>query len=115
MGAEFLKKTRNTNAKSLDKGRARLATPDLFTRTPDDQPRSAVAKINTGAALSHGEKVIVESDGKSLSAVIGHKTVATFANPPADVVSAISNSGGVAKGEVSKINPISKTADIKLC
>ena len=115
MGSEFLKKTRNTNAKNLNKGRVALATPDLFTQTPINQARSVVAKLHNGSALTCGEKVIVETNGGSLQAVVGHRTVATFLNPPAEVFSAISESGGVAKGEVCKINPISKTADIILC
>ena len=114
MGADFLKRTRKTHSKSIDAGKVRLATPDLFTQTPKDQPRCAIA-ILTGEAVSTGEKLIIESEGKELVASKGNTVVARVKNPPADVITAISQSGGIAKGEIQKINAISKTVDISLC
>lgn len=115
MGSEFLKKTRKTHVKSLDKGRSRLGTPTLFTRTPQRQPRCAIAKIAANSNLHCGEKVIVQLKGNDLVAVKGNKFVAEFKNPPADIVAALKSGHGVAKGEVRRINSVSKTADISIC
>ena len=115
MGSEFLKRTRATHVKSIDAGRARLGTADLFTQTPKDQPRCAVAILSGGAKVDAGEMLIVEPKGSELVASRGNSEVARIKNPPADVMRAVCNSGGVAKGEVQKINKLSKTADISLC
>jgi hypothetical protein len=115
MGAEFLKKTRATHAKSIDSGRVQLGTPDLFTRTPEEQPRCAVASVTGSSNLKTGETLIVEPKGAELIASRGNSEVACIKNPPADVMQAILSKGGVAKGEVQKVNKLSNTADIALC
>lgn len=115
MGSEFLKKTRATHVKSIDMGRVQLGTPDLFTQTPEDQPRCAVAAINGAAKLNPGETLIVEPKGTELIASRGNTEVARIKSPPADVMRAICSKGGVAKGKVQKINKLSKTVDISLC
>ena len=115
MGSEFLKKTGRTNAKSLDRGRIELSTPDLFTRTPNEQPRSVVAKLEGGAALKCGEKVIIEPSGNALNAVVGNRTLAVVKDAPPDVVSEITGSCGVARGEVSKVHTLSNTVELTLC
>lgn len=115
MGSEFLKKTGRTNSKSLDRGRIKLSTPDLFTRRPTEMPRSVVAKLEIGVALTPGEKVIIEPSGGALLAVVGNKTLATVMSAPRDVVSEINGSCGVARGEVTKVNELSNTVELTLC
>ena len=115
MGSEFLKKTRATHVKSIDAGRVRLGTPDLFTQAPTNQPRCAIASINREATLVAGEMLIVEPKGSELVVSRGNSEVARIKSPPADVMQAICGKGAVAKGEVQKINRLSKTADISLC
>lgn len=115
MGAEFLKKTRATHVKSIDTGRVQLGTPDLFTHTPKEQPRCAVASVNGGSELKTGETLIIEPKGPELVASRGNSEIARIKNPPADVMQAICGKGGVAKGEVQKINKLSNTADIAIC
>ena len=115
MGSEFLKKTRATHAKSIDAGRVKLGTPDLFTQSPTDRPRWAVATVRSGAKLDAGETLIVEPKGSELVASRGNSEVARIKDPPDDIMRAICDKGGVAKGEVRKINKISKTAEISLC
>lgn len=115
MGAEFLRNSRKTNVKNIDRGRARLATPTLFTQTPEDQPRCAVAKMSPDSSLKCGDAVIVEQKNGGLVAMRGQSVVAKFSNPPSDIVSAIKKGVGVAKGKIRKINPISKTVDIAIC
>lgn len=115
MGSEILKIISKSYKKGIDKSRARLATADLFTQAPVNQPRSAVACITDKSSLKSGEKVIIEPRGKELVASRGNSVVALFKNPPADIMTAITQSGGIAKGEIQKINNLSKTADITIC
>ena len=115
MGVEFLKRTKRTISKSIDTNRANLSTPDLLTRTPEDQPRCLLAAIAPGACLITGDVVIVETHDSSLLARRGNTIVARFKNPPAAYVSAINQSGGVAGGIIRKVNTISKTVDVSIC
>ena len=115
MGIEFLKKTRATHVKFIDKGRVRLGTPDLFTQTPKDQPRCAVATISDGVKVKAGDTLIVEPKGAELVASRGNSEVARIKKPPSDVMRAIRDSGGIAKGEIQKLNKLSRTVDISLC
>lgn len=114
MGSEFLKKTRATYVKSIDIGRVRLGTPTLFTQIPKDRPRCAVATLSDGAKVVLGDTLIIEPKGVELVASRGNVEVARIKNPPPSVMLAICKSG-VAKGEIQKINKLSKTADISLC
>ena len=115
MGSEFLKKTRSTHVKSIDRGRVQLGTPDLFMQMPEDQPRCAVGVVRAGAKLRTGETLIVEPNGTVLIASRGNSVVARIKRPPADIMRAICDKSGVAKGKVLRINQISKTADISIC
>ena len=115
MGAEFLKRTRPSHVKSIDTGRVKLGTPNLFTQTPVEQSRCAVATLKHGAKLAVGETLIVEPNGAELIASRGNNEVARIKSPSADVVRAICSRGGVAKGEVRRINKLSNTVDISLC
>lgn len=115
MGAEFLKRTRNSNVKCIDRGRVELAERDLFTQTPTSQSRSVVAKLEKGSKLDSGACVIIETNGDGLMATIGHSVVAKARNPPADVVASVGKGGGIAKGVVGKLNRISNTVEITVC
>lgn len=115
MGSEFLKKTKKTIVKSVDAGRVRLGTSDLFTKVPLDQLRCAIATLERGATINAGEMLIAEPRGKELILSRGNNKVARIKRPTTRDLEAIKNSSGVAKAEVKKINKISRTADISLC
>lgn len=89
MGLEFLRRTKPTIDKHIDTKRVNLSTPDLLTRTPEDQPRCLLAAIAPGASLNNGDVVIVETHDNGLLARRGNTVVATFKNPSAAYVSAI--------------------------
>ena len=114
MGSEELKKRRKTHDKYIDKKRAQLSTPGLFTQTPTDQPRCALASVSAGQTLAEGENLVVEAAGGALLARRGQSIVATFNNPPADILSAIRGSTGIASGIVQRVNALSRTAEVAI-
>ena len=115
MGSEFLKKTKPGYNKHIDAKRAELATPDLFTKAPENGARCAVATVSSGANLSQGDAVIVETNGSDLLARRGNTIIAKFKNPPVDVFSAVNAGGGLAKGTIKQVNTLSKTVEISIC
>jgi hypothetical protein len=72
MGAEELKKRRPSHDKYIDRQRVALATPDLFTRMPEDQPRSFIAVMENGIAPAVGRDHILQADKGKLMGCIGN-------------------------------------------
>ena len=89
MGSEFLKKTRATHVKSIDRGRVQLGTPDLFMQMPEDQPRCAVGVVRAGAKLRTGETLIVEPNGTVLIASRGNSGNLPMTQAPTQWLSAV--------------------------
>lgn len=114
MGAEFLSRTKKTIIKHIDAKRVALATHDLLTRNPTDEPRCSIASMAQGATLNDGEVLIVEARDGKLSARKGNSVVAAFDNPGSDLVAAISKSGGVANGVVRRVHKLSKKVEVAI-
>ena len=112
---DFIEKATPSFKKSWDRARVALGTADLFTRTPECVPRTAAADIVDGANLEVGERVIVETQGTELIARRGSGDVARFANPPPELLHAVTASCGIAKGTVEEIHRIAGVAEISLC
>lgn len=115
MGAEFLSRTRPTIRKHIDVKRVALATPDLLTVVPTDQPRIFLASLSKGASVASGESLIAQTHQGQMLLLRGNTLVGALDNPPADVVRAVENSGGIANGIVHRVHRLSKKADISLC
>lgn len=115
MGAEFVEKATASFRKSWDKARAVLATADLFTRSPDAACRIAAADILGSARLEQGDRLTVEAQGETLIARRGNSDVARFNNPPPEIVQAVKDSCGVAKGTVEQVHVLAGVAEISLC
>lgn len=115
MGADFVEKAAPTFKKSWDRARVALATADLFTREPNCAARTAVAELVGGAKLSVGDHLIVEADGSGLIALRGNTQVARFTNPSVELIKAVRDSCGVAKGTVEQVHDLAGIAEISLC
>ena len=114
MGAEELTKRRQSHDKYIDRQRVELATPDLFTRMPENQPRSCVSTIIGDAAVSVGESLVIEAAGDSLLARRGNSIVLTISDPPADVLSAVRSGAGVASGTVQHVYKLSRSVQVTI-
>lgn len=115
MGVDFIERATPTFAKSWDRARVRLGTAELFTRLPECAARTAAAVIMDGARLATGEHLTVERDGDGLIALRGHSIVARFLDPPEELVLAVENSTGIAKGTVELVHEMAAIAEVSLC
>jgi hypothetical protein len=115
MGAEFVEKATPSFRKSWDRARTALATADLFTQSPDVACRTVAADILGSAHLERGDRLTVETQGETLIARRGNSDVARFNNPAPEIVQAVKDSCGVAKGTVEQIHVLAGVAEISLC
>ncbi|MDR4308495.1 hypothetical protein IHQ68_17895 [Chelatococcus sambhunathii] len=115
MGADFIEKATPTFKKSWDRARVALATADLFTREPTCAARTAAAEIIGNARLRAGEQLTVEREGEGLVALRGNSEVARFTKPAPELVKAVRDSCGVAKGVVDQVHDLAGVAEISLC
>ena len=114
MGAEELKKRRRSHDKYLDRQGVALATPDLFTQTPEDQPRTCIASIVSNASIQIGDTYIFEAEKDHLVGRLGNAVHLDIPNTPADILEAVRGGAGVAKGEVCRINKLSRTVEVAI-
>lgn len=114
MGSEEMKKRRPSHDKYIDRQKVELATPTLFTQTPENQPRSCVATISPGASLTPGETLVVEAENNCLLGRRGNEIVVTIPNPPAEMLDGVRNGAGVASGKVVEIHSLSQRAQVTL-
>jgi hypothetical protein len=115
MGADFIEKATPTFKKSWDRARIALATADLFTRAPSGAARLAAAEIIGNATLRVGDHLTVEAQDGGLVALRGNTEVARFTKPSLDLVKAVEESCGVAKGVVEQVHDLAGVAEVSLC
>lgn len=115
MGADFIDKATPTFKKSFDRARIALATADLFTREPNCAARTAAFDITRNAKLRPGDQVTVELDTNDLVALQGNAEVARSVRPPQELLSAVRDSCGVAKGVVQEAHDLAGVVEISVC
>jgi hypothetical protein len=115
MGVEFLKKVKKTIVKHIDVGRVKLATPDLLTRHPKQQPRTVVATVAKGSKLDKGDQLRAELSNGKLNLCRGNSILGPFDNPPADILAKIGETGGAALAKVKQIHALSGKVEVELC
>lgn len=115
MGVDFMRRVKKTFTKSWDRARVRLCTPDLFTQPPDCAGHSVAFDLLGESNLKPGDLVTVEKDGADLVAWSCLTPVGRAPNPPANIVKAIDDACGIAKGTIYQVHPVSGVAEITLC
>ena len=115
MGLDFIRAATQNFHKGLDRDRADLSTPDLFTHVPDCEPRAYAAKIWPNKKLHPGEDVGIRLHHGQVLALRGIDVVAEFEAPPAEFVEALEASYGEACGTVVEVYEIANVAEISAC
>jgi hypothetical protein len=115
MGAEFIRDAARSFTKRWDHGRRMLGTADLFTRQPTTAAASAPFELGGSAELHPGDRLTVEKLGDCLVARNGLSEVGRNLHPPADLLRAVEQSCGVAKGTVEIVHSVAGVAEISLC
>ena len=115
MGIEFIRKAAKPFRRLWDEGRKALGTAGLFTEQPTPEGRSAPFDLAPDASLNVGDVVVVEAEGESLIARQRLHEVARIINPPAELLQAVQQSSGVAKGTIDQVHMLSRVAEISVC
>ena len=115
MGIDFIRKAAKTFQKSWDQERVNLATPTLFTQQPTCAARTAAADLVHYTALHEGDTLTVQLNDTGLVAMRGLSEVAHFIDPSPELVAAVRQSCGVARGTVEQINNIAGVVEISVC
>lgn len=115
MGAEFIRSAARTFAKRWDHGRRMLGTADLFTRQPTASAACAPFELGGSSELHPGDRVTVEKLGDCLVARNGLSEVGRNLHPTAELLRAVDQSCGVAKGTVEIVHSGAGVAEISLC
>ena len=115
MGVDFIRKAAATFKKSWDRRRVELGTPDLLTVTPESSTETAAASIREGVSLQPGDAVTVQFADGDLIALQGVREVAQLLDPPPELVQAVRDSYGVARGRVEQVHEIAAVAELSIC
>lgn len=115
MGSDFIEKATPSFKKSWDRHRVELEKSDLFTKQPTCAARTATARIIGKVQLRVRDNLIVEIRDGSLIVMQGNSPVAQFDAPPQEIMEAVKDSCGIAKGTVEQVYNLSGMVDISLC
>lgn len=114
MGLDFIRRAAPAFTKAWDRNKENLAQPTLFTRYPECRTRTVIADLSERADLTAGANVIVCVKGPELVLVSKNEGIGVIREPPADLHSAIRDAGDCALGQVTRLNPLSGTADVEI-
>lgn len=115
MGLDFIRKTAASFHKSLDRKRAALGIPDLFTRQPVLEPRTYIARMTANVSLRIGDVLSVRLQDGAVLAIRGFQVVATFEAPPNELVLALEASYFEAHGTIMQVYETAEMVDITVC
>lgn len=118
MGVDFINKTKNAIRKGLDQSRVELGTPNLFSRDPEEAPRSYSVALRPGRKLATDEQVCVRlQGGGSVVAMDGIEVIGVFDAPPGELVEALEASQGDGWGTVVTVtvHEVAGVAEITVC
>lgn len=115
MGAEWERKRAEGFRKGRDQRLIQLGTPDLFTQKPERAPRVAVADIAEGMFVEVGDGLIIQKLGNRIALMAGLREVGYLTQPPSEIIAAMENSFGYAKGIVRVFHREASIAEISVC
>ena len=115
MGIEFVRHKAKPYRRRWDIGRRDLGTADLFTQEPTCVARMLPFDLSQSADVHVGDAVTVEINGAALIARVRLHEVARSENPPREILSAVQDSCGIAKGMIEQVHGLARVAEISLC
>ena len=114
MGIDFIRRAAPAFTKAWNRNKENLAQPTLFTQYPECRTRTVIADLSQNADLKDGANVIVCVKGPNLILVSGNAQTGVIQQPPVDLLTAIHDAGDCALGYITRINPLSGTADVEI-
>jgi len=113
MGLDFVQKAKPQIIKGWSKGQEELCSPDLFSRSPEEDQPPTLLFIKTGdGRVEVGSEVVLSTDGDKLVARQGIPIIATAVRPPDDLIRAIRARSNCALGRVTGAHSQSGVLDI---
>ena len=112
MGLDFIQQKKRAFRKMFDGGREALTAPDLLPSEEAWEDQQVLFEAHSGCSLVAGDDLVVQISGSSLVALRGQDVVATAANPPENVVTAIKQAKGYVLASVARFSSRSCTADL---
>ena len=112
MGIDFIRQRAKAFTRSWDRHRLSLRERTLFSKDLEDSPRTAIARL--ARELEPGATILVCAEDAGLSAYTGRTRVASFVDPPPDLVGLVHEGGGYAKGTVLSVAD-GAVAEIAIC
>lgn len=115
MGVDFLYRVRKYFKRRWDRGRNDLCQPTLFTKTPSQRPRKVLLTAFDNGAVPEGDTIVLRASGQALVAYSKQNTpLGNCAEPPAELLAKILESGGAAVGTICKVHPLSSRFDVEV-
>ncbi len=116
MGVDFISKAKKAFRKGLDQSRVELGTPNLFSRDPEEAPRSYSVTLRGGRKLETDQQVCVRlQGGGGVVAMDGFDVIGEFDAPPAELVEALEASAGDGWGTVVTMHEAAGVAEMTVC
>ena len=115
MGVDFISKAKKAFRKGLDRSRVELGTPHLFSRDPDESPRSYSVTLRGGRRLAADDQVCVRLRGGGVVAMDGLDVIGEFDAPPGELVEALQASDGDGCGTVVTMHDRAGVAEMSVC
>jgi hypothetical protein len=112
VGLDFITAKAKGFRKLWDGGRTALATPDLLSPEEQWEEQHVLFDVQDGVTLTEGEQLVVQISGATLVALRGHDVLATAANPPESITTAIRRAKGYVLARVARFSAVSRTADL---
>lgn len=115
MGVDFIREQSGKPwRKRWNKGIDRLKIPGLFDVKFPSQQRTVTAVIYHGYSLQNGDQLIIQCSNSSAIVCKGLRNIGEIPGFPADMLQAVSNSGGVALGIVERVGLFGNNAELSI-
>ena len=113
MGLDFIRRTKTAFRKAWRNGWEELSTPNLLNRDAIPIRRSVQATV-VDPTVFEGEELLASRDGERLVLMRALTRVGCVDKPPPDILASLSESSGVLKATVDRLNSLSSTMEVRL-
>jgi hypothetical protein len=115
MGVDFIREqSGKTWRKRWNNGLDRLKMPSLFDIQFAEHRRLVSADLDADVTVKAGDSVVVQCNGQDVVICTGQQRVRSLPGIPADLRTAIFNSGGVALGIIERVGIFGNNAELSI-
>lgn len=115
MGLDFIRTAAPNFNRALDQRLVELHSPKLFGRDMPIVSRTARADICGCPAVTQGESVLLRIVKDKIVVQRANVIIAECPDAPAEFVAHLRAGAGIADGEITSVQSISQTIEIRIC